>query len=257
MPTCCICSATAGFVKAHIIPEAFFRELREGETAPLLVAGAKGEMPKKSRIGVYDPELLCSKCESKFLPWDTYAIEKLLTRFDDHFKPLVNDGMNVAYEAVNVDKLKILDFLVSVLWRASVSTHPFYNKVILGPHEQTVLSQMLVNYASAPQAFNAVLSRWMDDDDETLPTTAMMNPHREKWDDVNAYRLYLGKIVAYIKVDQRPFTEPFASLSLRASGPCQIVSRRLAMSKDLNVMRKTVFVAERNRREFRNRCGVA
>ena len=121
--------------------------------------------------------------------------------------------MNVAYEAVKRRQAQDSRLLVSVLWRAPRSTHPFYNKVILGPYEQTVLSQMLVNYASAPQAFNAVLSRWMDDDDETLTHNSNDESHREKWDDVNAYRLYLGKIVAYIKVDQ-DLSQSRSSLSL-------------------------------------------
>lgn len=257
MPTCRICAAASGFVKAHIIPEAFFRELREGEVAPLLVAGVKGQFPKRAPIGVYDEELLCSTCESKFLQWDTYGIEKLLTRFDDYFKPLENDGKTVAHEAAEIDKLAILDFLVSVLWRASVSTHNFYKTVDLGPYEQKVLSQMILNQGHAPDSFDAVLSRWMDDDDEILPTTGLMNPHREKWGEVNAYRLYLGKIVAYIRVDQRPFSEPFAHFSLRAPGPCRTISRRLATSKDLKAMRKTVVFSERNRQESRRRRGVA
>lgn len=243
MPNCRICAVTSGFVKAHIIPEAFFRELREGEVAPLLLAGAKGHPPEKAPIGVYDKNLLCSVCESKFLRWDTYGIEKLLTRFDDYFTPLESEGKTIAHEAAVVDKLAVLDFLVSVLWRASVSTHKFYNTVNLGPYEQKVLSQMLLNQGHAPDSFDAVLSRWVDDDDETLPTTGLMNPHREKWGGINAYRLYLGKIVAYIRVDQRPFSEPFAHLSLRAAGPCRIISRHLATSKYLQAMRKTLLVS--------------
>lgn len=257
MPNCRICASTTGFIKAHVIPEAFFRELREDQVAPLLVAGANREGIKRSPIGVYDPELLCSGCESRFLQWDTYGTEKLLTRFDDYFKPLVAGGRVVAHEAAEIDKLEILDFLVSVLWRASVSNHPFYDTVNLGPYEHRVLTQMLVDRGCAPDSFDAVLSRWMDDDDETLPTTSLMNPHREKWGEVNAYRLYLGKIVAYVRVDQRSFSPPFSNLSLRALGPCRVISRRLAASKDLNAMQKTVAAAERNRQEFKCRRGAA
>ena len=120
-----------------------------------------------------------------------------------------------------------------------------------------MLTQMLINQGRAPDCFDAVLSRWMDEDDETLPTTGLMNPHRQRLDQVNAYRLYLGKIVADIRVDQRPFSEPFAHLSLRAPGPCRTISRRLAASKDLKVMRKTVNFSEQNRHEFSSHRGVS
>lgn len=255
MPHCRICAATTGFIKTHIIPEAFFRELRECQVAPLLVAGVKGELPKKSPIGVYDSELLCANCESKFGRWDDYGIERLLTRFDNYFNPLVADGRVFAHEAIEIDKLEILDFLVSILWRASVSNHPFYKTVNLGPHEHSVLTDMLIGKEHSPDSFDAVLSRWSDDDDQTLPTNALMNPHRERWGEVNAYRLYLGKIVAYVRVDQRPFVEPFANFSLRTLGPCRVISRRLATSNDLKAMRKTIVVAERNRQEFKRSFG--
>jgi hypothetical protein len=257
MPTCRVCAATAGFVKSHIIPEAFFRELRDGQVAPLLVAGAKDQLPKKAPIGVYDQGMLCAACEEKFLHWDTYGVEVLLSRFEAYFSPILNNGTTVAYETAQVDKQRLLDFLVSVLWRASVSTQPFYKTVMLGPHEGDVLDAMLVHAKHAPAAFDAVLSRWRDEDDDTLPTDGLMNPHREKWGDVNAYRLYLGKIVAYIRVDKRPFAQPFAQFSLRAAGPCRIVTRRLATSRDLRVMRRTAVAADRNLQNIRRRRGAA
>ena len=257
MPICRICSATTGFVKSHIIPEAFFRELRDGKETPILVAGAKGNFPKKAPIGVYDNEMLCSACEAKFLQFDTYGIDVLLTRFDEYFRTLRQGEALVGFEGEAVDRLRLLDFLVSVLWRASVSTQPFYQKVDLGPHEQTALGELILAGSGAPDAFDAVLSRWKDDDDDTLPTTGLMNPYRERWGDVNAYRLYLGKIVAYVRVDHRPFSEPFASFSMRSNTPCRVISRRLATSKDLSAMRRTAVTSERNRNAFIARRGAA
>jgi hypothetical protein len=246
MPACRICAATSGFVKSHVIPEAFFREIRDGQVAPLLVAGAKGELPKKAPIGVYDQTILCAACEGKFLHWDTYGVEVLVSRFDSYFSPLVEKGTTVAYESSRVDKLKLLDFLVSVLWRASVSNQNFYRTVNLGPHQVAVFDTMLTFAKPAPAIFDAALSRWRDEDDGILPTEGLLNPHREKWAGINAYRLYFGKVIAYVRVDQRPFEQPFSEFSLRAPGPCRIVTRRLAESKDLKVMRRTAVAADRN-----------
>ena len=84
----------------------------------------------------------------------------------------------------------------------------------------------------------------------------MMNPHREKWDDVNAYRLYLGKSSLTLKLIRDLSQSRSYRFSTWASGPVKPSQAPRQASKDLNVM-QTVFVAERNRREFRNRCGVA
>jgi hypothetical protein len=84
---CKLCGNAADLVNAHIIPEAFFRELRHEDKPPLLVTNTKGHFPKKVPIGVYDPEILCASCEKKFLPFDTYGIDVLLTRFYHFFSP--------------------------------------------------------------------------------------------------------------------------------------------------------------------------
>jgi hypothetical protein len=256
MPACRLCDATSGFVKAHVIPEAFFRELRDDKEVPLLVTGAAGQVPKKKLpIGVYDREILCGSCEGKFLQWDTYGIDVLLTHFEQSFKPMLKADTIIGYEAVDVDKSKLLDFLTSVMWRASIASHPFYKAVKLGPYEEAIRNDMLACPGHAPESINAVLSRWKDEDNGTLPTTGLLNPHRERWAGVNAYRLYLGKTVAYVKFDQRPFSDEFAKFSLRSLEPLRIIGRSLASSKDLYTIRKIVMSTQKNLTRLRNRKG--
>ena len=255
MNHCRLCGANTNLVKSHIIPEAFFRELRSEGEIPLLVAGKEGHRPKRVPIGVYDPELLCAPCEAKFSSGDSYGIAVLLSQFDRYFKPLHLAERALAFQGDHVDTIRLLRFLMSVLWRASVSTQRFYGTVKLGPHEELAKNSMFES--AVPSTFNAVLSRWDDAEDESHPTTGMMNPHRERWGDVNAYRLYFGKVVAYVKVDKRNFSEPFAPLSLQAGPPCRIVNRRLSTSKDLKAMQKTAVAAERNRQLLRRRYGSA
>lgn len=253
MKPCRLCGTCATLVKSHVIPEAFFRELRNDGEVPLLVPGKQGLLPKRAPIGVYDPELLCASCEAKFSSGDSYGIAVLLSQFDRYFKPLHLSDRTLAFQGDEVDTTRLLRFLVSVLWRASVSTIPFYSTVKLGLHEEPAKNSLFAG--AVPSTFNAVLSRWDDSEDDNYPTTGMMNPHRERWGDVNAYRLYLGKVVAYVKVDKRAFMEPFAPLSLQAGPACRIVNRLISSSKDLKAMRRTVVTAERNRALFRRQRG--
>lgn len=254
MRQCRLCGTNAKLVKSHIIPEAFFRELRSEGEIPLLVTGREGHFPKKAPIGVYDSELLCSACEALFSSGDSYGIDVLLSQFDRYFNPLHLAERTLAFQGDDVDNIRLLRFLISVLWRASVSTQRFYGAVKLGPHEELAKNSMFES--ATPSTFNAVLSRWDDAEDESHPTTGMMNPHKERWDGVNAYRLYFGKVVAYVKVDKRNFSETFEPLSLQAGSPCRIVNRQLSTSKDLKAMRKTAIAAERNRQLFRRRYGA-
>jgi len=78
--TCALCKKELKLIKAHAIPEAFFRELRDGWRAPLLVTNTEGHYPKKSPIGVYDDGILCEYCEPSFAEWDDYRASILLRK---------------------------------------------------------------------------------------------------------------------------------------------------------------------------------
>jgi len=246
MPPCALCGLNRKLIKAHAIPEAFFRELRLNGEVPLLVSGEQGQFPKKAPIGVYDEGILCEICEPAFGPIDDYGINVFLKDFGTTFQPLSKDGETAGFESATADSSRLLQFLVSVLWRASKSTHAFYSKVDLGPHEP--LARLAVNTPGfeLSEVFDAVLSRWKDQD-ETVPTTAILDPRREKWFGVNAYRLYLGETVAYVKVDARPFPERMKTVSLRSAPPVLVVARKMAESKDIRAMKSTVQRSHENK----------
>ncbi|WP_375737729.1 hypothetical protein [Pseudomonas boanensis] len=246
-----LCLQQHKFIKAHAIPEAFFREMRVDGEKSLLVSGQPGQFPKKAPIGVYDEEILCEDCEPSFSKIDDYGIEVLLKKFDERFHPLQRDGKTAGFESASVDPSRLLQFLVTILWRASVSSRPFYSKVDLGPHEPFARAAVNTHATELSPVFDAVLSRWRDEGDHS-PTTAILNPGREKWFGVNAYRLYLGETVAYVKVDAQPFPPELKAVSLRTAPPVYVVSRALSKSSDFRAMKHTVQRSHANKLSFGN-----
>lgn len=254
MLKCRCCGPVEKLIKAHVIPEAFFREHRDGDEVPLVISGSGEEIPKKSPIGVYDIEILCSTCEAKMSATDSYGIDVLLKKFDQLFLPVVESGRTVGYEATGLDQDRLLHFLVAVLWRASVSTQNFYKGVSLGPHEAS--AKQITFGVGTPSfgVFDAVLSKWRDDENIGLVTPPLLNPQRERLFGVNAYRFYFGQVVAYIKVDAQPFPEPLRRNSLLNAPAVRVVSRNIATSKDFGAMVSTLqksHKAEESRRAKR------
>lgn len=245
MTICKLCAQNRKFIKAHAIPEAFFRELRVDGASPLLISGKTGQFPKKAPIGVYDEAVLCEVCEPLFGKIDDYGIDVLLRKFDQYFDPVQGNGSVASFESVGADPNRLLQFLVTVIWRASVSSHKFYANVALGPHEVAARAAVNIGEPLSP-IFDAVLSRWRDEGGR-VPTTVLLDPRREKWFGVNAYRLYLGEIVAYIKVDARPFPPAMRLLSLRSAPPVRIVVRTMSESKDLQAVRHTAKQSHENK----------
>lgn len=240
MLLCRLCGNTGKFVKAHIIPEAFSRVLREGGATPLLVTGTPNQFPKRSPIGVYDEGILCDACEPKFDRFDHYGVETLLVRLDELFQPISHQGEIIAYQAAGVDQKLLMQFLLATMWRASVSTHSFYRRVNLGPFEVVARRAILDPEEPVPEIFNAVLSRWTIEEQHQQSVGGLMDPFRERWDGVNAYRFYFGHVVAYIKADRQNFVGPLHHLALQNGPNVTMVTRSFDKSSDFAAMVHTV-----------------
>jgi hypothetical protein len=129
-------------VKAHIIPKSFYVK-DPGERKPnKIITNTKGVYPKKSPIGIYDETIVTEEGERIFTSWDDYAAELLLAKKSD-FKKRFNKGECIAFEIENYDYEKLKLFFLSVLWRASVSSHEFFKKVKLGGHENIIRDALL------------------------------------------------------------------------------------------------------------------
>ena len=240
MSQCRLCEKEGKLVKAHVIPEAFFRVLREDGNSPQLLTSTPDHLPKPSHIGVYDKGILCAACESKFDRFDDYGIQTLLVRFGELFRYVTQHGNVVAYEAENVDQSLLLRFLVATLWRASVSTHSFYGRVRLGTFESVARQVILEPEAPVPTIFAACLSRWKFEEENRQVARVLLSPFRERLSGINAYRLYLGEAVAYIKVDSQPLPNPFRNYALLARPHLTAIARGLEESKDYASMVHTV-----------------
>lgn len=250
---CKYCGKSGNFVKAHSIPEAFFRELRDGTTNPLLITASPNLHPKRAPIGVYDEGMLCEECEPLFAVLDDYGIQVLLKDFAELFTPVSLATGIVASQSVTIDQQALLRFLVAILWRASVSNHSFYARVKLGPFENLAKSVVQKIDDPIPSAFGAVLSFWAADNEYRHAAYPLMDPFPERWDGINAYRIYFGKIIAYVRVDNRQFRNPLADAALLAKPVTTIVGRNISNSSDLAAMTFTAVESFKNKSKRRSK----
>ena len=112
---CKFCGKNIKLIKAHIIPEGFFRLLRFGDKPPELHSNKEGVYPKKSPIGVYDKGILCSECDNAIGIWDNYAQDLLLNSFSESCA-LFQGDVKLGYKIDKYDYEKLKLFFLSVLW---------------------------------------------------------------------------------------------------------------------------------------------
>ena len=130
---CKLCGNDAKLVKCHIVPEALFKYVNDSQIPAKLIANKPEFYPQKSPIGVYDDELVCGECENKFFgDADNYAIrlccDQLSQLTQNNTK--YHNGQKIFEVECNYKSLKM--FFISLLWRASASTHVFYSRVNIG-----------------------------------------------------------------------------------------------------------------------------
>jgi hypothetical protein len=226
------CGEKRSGVKSHIIPESFFRVVRGNEHTLKMISNTPSEFTKKAPIGVYDKTILCNECEKVFAKYDDYAAQVLLDR---KALEVIKAGESiVGYSMTGIDYKLLKLFFISILWRASVSTMPFYRKVQLGSLENKA-KELIWNYdASTPDTFSFVLARFSGDDSLNK---VIMDPHPERWFGTFYYRFYLAGFILYIKASSNITPFKFRHF-ISTTDRIEIVSRgSLTEAKEFQVLK--------------------
>lgn len=114
-------------IKSHIIPRGFARQfLATGKSNKAISFDAV----KSTQHGIFDKSILCSDCDRRLGFLDDYAIE--VSRIFDNASVPLNAH---ARELIPVNCDALAKFVLSVLWRASVSERDEFQSVDLGRYE--------------------------------------------------------------------------------------------------------------------------
>jgi hypothetical protein len=184
-----MCDQTKRLIKAHIISRKFYEQIRGRDKYAVMVNANKSvkEAGTFYQAGIFDREILCEECERKFSALDDYGWQILgntsLTN------PLDDDDGTFAYK-IDCDTDKIRRFLLSVLWRASVSGHEFYSRVRLGPYEGAIKNRLFDGSPLRADDFPTTAMR--SDTDALRRFRGMLfQPLRERYYGLITHVLYL------------------------------------------------------------------
>jgi hypothetical protein len=156
---CKMCGQLSKLVRSHIIPRSFYKLIKGSGNYAVVFNANK---PFKSageffQSGPYDDSILCLDCERKFADFDNYGWQILgsppLT------DPVHDDvGKPYAYR-IPCDTDKIRRFLLSVLWRASVSSLECFSRVKLGPRAEVIKTRIFSPAPLLPNEFPITAAR--------------------------------------------------------------------------------------------------
>jgi hypothetical protein len=131
--------------RSHIIPSFMYQDLFDEKNRIYQIQSEGGTIKQRGyrQTGEFDKDILCHSCDNEALgKLDRYAS---LILYDGYSKICGYrehpNGMKYSYCA-DIDYAQFKLFLLSILWRASISKRPLFDEVQLGPHEERI-RQML------------------------------------------------------------------------------------------------------------------
>lgn len=171
----------------------------------MVVTDTFGARPKRSRIGVYDKNILCASCDNEFNEFDQPAKETLLS--GNKSTVLTDRGNPLVFEYVDSSAVAIAKFALSVLLRASWSNTEFFRSVNLGPYEN-IITQYLFDGVEKPSCLDVLLAEY------DLPTVPTMDPHETRFDGVRFWWLGADRFEFYIRTDKKVTPNALRNISL-------------------------------------------
>ena len=201
--TCGLCLQDRPLVKSHIIPKSLLF-LGEPTNRPLVVlsSDAPGNV-RRTPAGEWS-RIVCGDCERSF-----HGDDECLLAFVRAL-PLAPVPHPGATDISGFDLIKLRRAFVSVLFRAHLSKRAMFNKVDLGRrHGESLRRFLTAEEDQFPAAYSVYLRHIPSDIGR-----GVFSPFNERWNGVNAYRVYVPNVSAMIRVDQRPMPHPWPRFAL-------------------------------------------
>ena len=106
----------AALRRSHIIPKSLYGSALDDPKCPMRIhRGSSDLWPPRSRIGVYDQNLLCDDCEASLSKYDDYACRIFLRTKPTETIRVEGEELVARYDDVDVDRLRV--FFLCLLWR--------------------------------------------------------------------------------------------------------------------------------------------
>jgi hypothetical protein len=172
---CRLCKQEKPLLKqSHIIPDFMYANLFDEHHKLHMFAPAQylegNRRVARPASGEYEADLLCQNCDNVVIGrYETYGRRALYAGTNESQDyPVLEHG--VTETGVPVTRITDLDyrafklFLLSILWRASISTRPFFCSVHLGPYEEQIRRMVFEGDPGRFDDFPILLISWHADD---------------------------------------------------------------------------------------------
>lgn len=234
---CALCLKDKPLRNSHIYPEWIYSPLYDDKhrlEVLSVVPEGKNEYEQKGMR----QRLLCDECEQKLSVWEGYARNIFVAPIQP-LEAVHHDGM---IEVRGLDYVKMKLFELSIIWRAGVSTLPFFAKCQLGAsHSEALRRQLDESEPGHPDRYGVLMfGLKVGRSKDTFQVITEPRPVRSY--GVRAYNLTFGGFLWLFHVSSSDPPAPLRQGFLQANG-----TRVVAVRDAYEMRNMQAFAAELHR----------
>jgi hypothetical protein len=216
-PPCRFCGRKARLCRSHVIPEFCFSTLYDKDHRFIEVVSVDEGKVRRGQKG-YREKLLCDLCETRLNRLERHARRLFVD-------PLPNRKSPRRIDVTNLDYGRFKLFLMSVLWRASVSSLGMFRHVTLGPHEERVRRMLQNEDPGSPEEYGCVIIPLLFEGEHFRDF--MVEPTPCKVDGRRCYRFVFFGFVFLVFVSSHGPPPTMTKLLIRDDRPIEIYPTEL------------------------------
>jgi hypothetical protein len=222
---CALCLQHAELRRSHVIPEFLYETLYDEKHRLQVLSIIPEQANWREQKGLRE-RLLCDACEQKLSIWERYASLALKGGV-----PLTarQDGNVVRISGLDYRQFKL--FQLSVLWRAGVSSLPFFERVELGKHAEVLRQLLLTGDPGSPERYGCFMFGLKHE--AGAFTGVIMQPGKVRLNGHIAYRFIFGGFLWAMLVSGHDLGAPLNQCTLNTAGNIVILLRNASEMENL------------------------
>ncbi len=190
---------------SHIIPDFMYvyGGLFDDKNRLYKVVVTEGQIltSKLKQTGAKEKNILCRSCDNEVLgKLETYAKMVLYGGVPKKMPPRVDDNGLTYTLCKGIDYSKFKIFLLSLLWRTSISNLPDFEDVKLGSHEDIIRQMILNNNPDVPSNYPCAMITSLNL--KEMPHQMIVQPRLLKDDGGHSYLFLIGGVLYIFHVSQ-------------------------------------------------------
>jgi len=217
--------------ESHIIPKFIYKQggFDISKKIKLLSYDINSKIKDESGVSpIFDSKILCQECDNIKLGKDLedYSAKVIFNKnLSPRLAPIniqnfVSDGNTRGniFENINYTKFKL--FILSILWRASISKNIFFDNVDLGKHEELIRNMIYNCDAKTVDIYPIFIQYWWY---SNITTDIIIKPTRIRYKNGFRYRLVMSGFIFDIFISSNIVTDEMLEYAICPEGKITLI----------------------------------